>query len=150
MNEVILPLKGRENVAAIVPHRNDMLFLDGIEAFGDGSLKASAVIADSPFLRQGRAPSYIAFELIAQSISAYSYLRGLRNGDEPLIGFILRVSDFTISRPFLADGSEVDISIHEDCALGDDLYSFTGSVSSDGEEIASGRLLVMCSQNGGI
>ena len=146
MRESFLPIIGRENVSRIVPHKDDMLLLDNIISFSAGSLTAEAVItSSSPFFSEGKVPSYISFELIAQAISAYSYLKGLKNGDEPYIGFILRVSDFQFSSPYFVENDTVIIEVKEDCAVDESLYSFAGTVRKNGEIVASGRLLVMCS-----
>lgn len=142
-----IPIIGRENVGKIVPHKGDMLLLDNIISFSEDQLAAEAVLSSSsPFSRGHHTPSYVAFELIAQAISAYSYLKGLRNGERPLIGFVLRVSDFSFSRPYFSEDECARIYIEEDCAVDESLYSFTGRVATGEDTVASGRLLVMCSR----
>lgn len=144
MSELSLPIVGREQIEKIIPHKRSMTLIDSVFSFSRGNLKAGAVIGgDSPFVRDGKVPAYIAFELIAQSISAYSYLSGLRNGDDPAIGFILKVTDFNMMRSFFCVGDQAEIIIEEDIVINDNIYKFNGSVYIGGECAASGELLVM-------
>lgn len=144
MSEPVLPLIGREAVSRIVPHKRSMLLIDSVFSFKRGDLQAGALIgSSSPFSKDGKVPAYISFELIAQSISAYSYLCGIRKGEEPMIGFILKVSNFKLLRETFDVGERVVIDITEDCVMNNDIYKFIGKVSSNGGLAASGELLVI-------
>lgn len=144
LNNLIFPIKSRNLISKYLPHREDMLLIDEIVSFDEKKLKTKAVMNSSrPFFRKGKTPSYVSFELIAQSISIYSHLYEYCNDDKPSIGFILRVSDFNIFRPFLRENEVVEIEVEEDAVLINDVFSFKGRVLVGEELIAKGALLVM-------
>ena len=144
MKEYSYPIVGKEKIAAIVPHKGDMLLLDAITRLTEGGIEARATIeSSSPFFFAGKAPAYVCFELIAQCISAYSKIMDYSGGDEPSIGFILKVSDFVCSRPYLEEGEEAIITIRQEAVLPSGLFSFFGDVVAGSETVASGHLLVM-------
>lgn len=141
-----LPIKGKDALSRIVPHQGRMLLIDEITAFDKEAKTLSAgATADegSPFFTGEGTPCYVAFELIAQSISAYSFLSGINTDGKPSIGFILRLSHFTVSRKLLEKNEKVVITITEECTLGDSLYSFQGNVRAKNDIIAKGQILVM-------
>ncbi len=144
MKSLGLPLMGKENLSPFIPHRGNMLLIDGIISVGDSGLTAHATLDDSsPFFSDGGTPGYVSFELIAQAVSVYSHVMEYAGNDGPSIGFILRVTDFIISRPFLNKDECVMIEIEQETDLFNGLFSFKGKVFNDAGIIAQGRLLVM-------
>ncbi|MBR1919317.1 MAG: hypothetical protein IJ831_06810 [Spirochaetales bacterium] len=145
---ISLPILSRDEVMKVIPHKSSMALIDSIFSYRDKELEAGATLSDlSPFFNGENTPGYVCFELIAQSISAYSFFKGYRNGERPLMGFILKVSDFRISRPFLEKDAKVRILVREDFELASDLYNFVGEVRESGELVAEGKLMVMCAEN---
>lgn len=144
MKHIELPLMGKENMGIVVPHREDMLLIDGVLSMQDDGLTCHATLdAGSPFFRDGRTPTYVSFELIAQTISAYSQIMDYNHSEEPSIGFILRVSDFRCARAWFQEDEEVTIQVHSDAILPGGIFSFHGQVLSGDELVAEGDLLVL-------
>ncbi len=144
MKKLNLPLEGKENLFSIIPHRGNMLLIDGIISVNDSGLTAHATLDNtSPLFFGGCTPGYATFELIAQSISAYSHIMEYAGKEGPSIGFILRVTDFVISRPFLKENETVLVEIEQETDLFNGLFSFTGKVFNDDGPVSQGRLLVM-------
>ncbi len=145
---ISLPLLSKEDVLKVIPHKEDMALIDRIYSYRDKELEAGATLDDSsPFFNGKSTPGYVCFELIAQSISAYSFFKGYRNGEKPLMGFILKVTDFNIEKPFLEKDAAVRILVKEDFELTRDLYSFIGEVRENEKLVAYGKLMVMCAEN---
>lgn len=144
-----LPVMGKEAVGALVPHKRSMLLLDGICSFDRKALCATSLMVvkkDNIFYDRGLAgiPSYVCFELMAQTISAYDFL--MHDGEEqkniPKIGFILGVNDLVLAKPFLALEKRVETTIWQDCAIGGAMYAFKGRSIVDHQEVASATLMV--------
>lgn len=144
MRHMQLPLMGKNAITPFIPHRGNMLLLDGIVSVTETGLVAHATLdAASPLFFNGKTPGYVCFELVAQAISAFSHIKKYAGGETPSIGFILRVSNFEISRCFLDEDTSVLIEIEVETAVIDDLFSFRGKVSTDDGVVAQGSLLVM-------
>lgn len=142
-----LPLMGKDAVGAIVPHKRSMLLLDGLTTFdreGRSATSFSLVERSNIFFDEGLGgvPGYICFELMAQSISAYDYLAGDRDGGKPKVGFILGVNKMRMDRPVISLGSRIETAIIQDCAIGDSMFSFLGESRVDGKVVASANLMV--------
>lgn len=148
MMDLEMPIRGKENLKNLLPHRDNMLLIDGVNYVGNKILSVHATLdSNSPLFKDGQTPSYVSFELIAQSISVYSHIQEYTTDDEPSIGFILKVSNFVFSRPYFIENEEVEIFISEESELLNDVFSFHGIVRNEKEEIANGDLLVMCANN---
>lgn len=142
-----LPVMGKEAVGALVPHKRSMLLLDGIRSFDRKALCATSLMVvgkDNIFYDQGLEgiPSYVCFELMAQTISAYDFLMHDEQKSTPKIGFILGVNHLVLAKPFLALGKRVETTIWQDCAIGGAMYAFKGRSIVDHEEVASATLMV--------
>lgn len=145
---ISLPILTKNEVMKVIPHKKEMALIDRIFEYRDKELEAGATLDEtSPFFNGEETPGYVCFELIAQTISAYSFFKGYRNGEKPLMGFILKVTDFNITRPFLEKDTQVRIFVREDFELTRDLYSFIGEVREGEELVAYGKLMVMCAEN---
>ncbi len=144
MKQIDLPLMGKDKILPFLPHRNNMLLIDGILSVFENALTAHATLdAGSPLFFDEKTPGYVSFELIAQAISVFSHIKEYAGKDKPEIGFILRVTDFIISRPFFDKNETVQIEVQQETDLFNGLFSFSGRVFNENGTAAEGRLLVM-------
>lgn len=97
--------KTRESVSELVPHKGKMLLLDRVQSYSIETVTITTEIdisRDSFFYEEelGGVPAWVAFEYMAQSISALSGIYGRSKGEKPKVGFIMSVSGLSpTSRP---------------------------------------------------
>jgi predicted hotdog family 3-hydroxylacyl-ACP dehydratase len=96
-------------VGELVKHKDELLLLDRIVAAeGDVVRSETTIRQDNIFFQAGRGvPSYVGFELMAQTISAADGLDRRARGEGPVIGFLLGCRKYNVTRPFFADGETV-------------------------------------------
>ena len=80
-----MEFKTRDEIATLVPHKGKMLLLDRIQGFDLQEITITTQVdisADCMFYSEelGGVPSYVAFEYMAQSISALSGKIGALKG----------------------------------------------------------------------
>jgi predicted hotdog family 3-hydroxylacyl-ACP dehydratase len=129
----------------LIPHRGKMLLLSRIVAHDTEkrTLRAEYDIqASCPFfdVSLSAVPTYVAFELIAQSIGALSGIYAQERGAAVRPGVILSVSNLDIAQNYL-EGTVV-IEVVEDGQI-DDIHTFDGVVTCGGKKAASAKLTVM-------
>ena len=93
-----MEFKTRDEISALVPHKGKMLLLDRIKKFDLQEIFIDTEVdisEDCMFFNEelGGVPSYVAFEYMAQSISALSGIYGRSCGNSPKEGFIMSVSN---------------------------------------------------------
>ena len=84
----------------------------------------------------GGIPIWIGFEYMAQSISALSGLYGKTKGQEPKIGFIMSVNNFTANKPLFPENSIAKIFVKQTMRM-DNVVTFDGNISLDGNIVAT-------------
>jgi predicted hotdog family 3-hydroxylacyl-ACP dehydratase len=140
------PIQEKE-LMSLVPHKGKMFLLSRVRAYNlrERTLTAEYDVgADCMFYdaRVGGIPSWVCFEFMAQSISALSGIAGREKGKKPKPGFILSVSNITLSVPVLKVGTTVSIQIYEDYTV-DMIFTFQCTVFLDEKQIAAAKLTVM-------
>jgi predicted hotdog family 3-hydroxylacyl-ACP dehydratase len=141
-----VPIEGDELIK-LLPHRGKMFLLSRIVSFDldkHSLVSEYDISGDSLFFDKtlGGFPSWAAFELAAQSISALSGLRGRLRGEGPKFGFILSVSALEVRIPVLKEGVPVSVTVEEETVL-ENVYSFRCGVYSGGKNAVSAKLTVM-------
>ena len=94
----------------LVPHKPPMLLVDEVIAHSaDGIVTRTQVTEDNPFFMPGRGlPSYVTFEIMAQSISAHDGESRRLEGLGPAIGLLLGCRKFTVTRDWLHAGESLE------------------------------------------
>lgn len=125
----------RDIVQTLVPHRDKMLLLDFIVDYSEKEqnrmlISRTKITSDNLFYEKEieGVPSYLAFELMAQSISCLSGLYNKKAGNAVKIGVILSVSNLLSYIEVFPKDCIVETTVKEDCAL-DNLYTFNGTCS---------------------
>ena len=129
----------RELVSELVPHKDKMLLLDRVNYHDLNEIVIETEVdihKDCMFFKEDLqgVPSYVAFEYMAQSISALSGIYGRTKGDKPKVGFIMSVSGFKADIPVFKDGETVVVTVHETVRM-DKAVTFDG-VAKIGDKIA--------------
>jgi predicted hotdog family 3-hydroxylacyl-ACP dehydratase len=101
MNE---EFKTKEATSELVPHKGKMLLLDRVQNYSleDVNITTEIDISRNSLFYEddlGGIPAWVAFEYMAQSISALSGIYGRTKGDKPKVGFIMSVSGFKADIP---------------------------------------------------
>jgi predicted hotdog family 3-hydroxylacyl-ACP dehydratase len=136
-----------EELITLVPHKGTMFLLSRITSHDPGKHFLATeydITRNCLFYREelGGAPSWLAFELMAQSISALSGLQNRSRGKAPRFGFILSISALVLHTPVLKEGTTVCIEVEEE-AIMDSVYSFRGHAAVEGIHAAEAKLTVM-------
>lgn len=142
-----LPIRGKESIALLVPHKRSMLLLDGILGFDreEGQATSLTEVDRSNLFFDGNLkgiPGYVCFELMAQTISAYDYLMSGGVDGKPKVGFILGIDKLKVFRPVIPQGSRVKTTVRQECAIGEAMFSFVGESKVGDETVASATLMV--------
>ncbi len=130
----------REKLSCLVPHRGKMLLLDRIvsvdleqvQIVTEVDISESSMFFAEPF---GGVPVWIAFEYMAQSVSALTGLFGLKTGTPPRMGFILSVTNFCAERNVFPQGTTVRIEVRQTLRV-DMSVTFEGKALVDGKNVA--------------
>jgi predicted hotdog family 3-hydroxylacyl-ACP dehydratase len=136
MNE---EFKTKETTSELVPHKGKMLLLDRVQNYSleDVNITTEIDISRNSLFYEddlGGIPAWVAFEYMAQSISALSGIYGRTKGDKPKVGFIMSVSGFKADIPVFKDGETVVVTVHETVRM-DKAVTFDG-VAKVGDKIA--------------
>jgi predicted hotdog family 3-hydroxylacyl-ACP dehydratase len=136
----------REELQTIIPHKGKMLLLNRIIEYNDDhSIRSEYDITENclfydPAIKG--VPAWVAFEFMAQSISALSGIRSREKGEKPKVGFILSIPSMRMDIPFFQNGAVVEIFVKEtDCT--DMIYSFDGAAFLKGKKVMEGKLMVV-------
>lgn len=128
-----IEFKTREDVDELVPHTGKMLLLDRVvrhDLENDVSIETEVDIDENSMFynaeEQG-VPSYVAFEYMAQSISALSGIYGRSIGQKPKEGFIMSVSNCKADVPVFRAGDVVNIRVKQTMRV-DMAVTFEGHV----------------------
>jgi predicted hotdog family 3-hydroxylacyl-ACP dehydratase len=137
----------KDELMTLLPHQGKMFLLSRLRNYdldkrvltGEYDITGDCLFYDTVL---GGVPSWVGIELIAQSISALSGLKGRRKGEKPRLGFILSVSDMRAEIPVLRAGTTAVITIQEEYKM-DAIYTFHGAVSAEGKKAVEAKLTVM-------
>jgi predicted hotdog family 3-hydroxylacyl-ACP dehydratase len=123
----------QEELFTLIPHKGNIVLLSRLVSWdtekhvlcSEYDITEGCMFYD---LVLGGVPSWVAFELMAQSISALSGLIGREMGRSPRIGLILSVSGMEMHLPVFKTGSTALIEIREECQI-DMVFTFNCKVS---------------------
>lgn len=136
MNE---EFKTKEIVSELVPHKGKMFLLNRVQSY---SLETICITTEIDITRDdlfyedalGGVPAWVAFEYMAQSISALSGIYGRSRGEKPKVGFIMSVNSFKANVPVFKVGETVVVTVHQTIRM-DMAVTFDGTAKV-GETLA--------------
>jgi predicted hotdog family 3-hydroxylacyl-ACP dehydratase len=127
----------RRELESLLPHKGRMFLLDSVHRWdlAAGTLESEVLVSEGDLFydtRTAGVPVWVAFEYMAQSISALSGLRRRgADGSEPRFGFIMSVRDFQAYAPHFSPGSRLRVSVRQ-LAREEDVVSFECAVGENG------------------
>lgn len=100
------------SIDEVLAHRSPMSLLGHIDSYGDDWLKAKAVVkADNLFVEDGKMPSWVGIEYMAQSIGAFVGVQARLKNQLPQLGFLVGTRKFQCNLGYLPVDSELNIHI---------------------------------------
>ena len=134
----------KDLVSELVPHKGKMLLLDRVRDYDlkENSITTEIDIArDNMFYEEelGGVPVWVAFEYMAQSVSALSGIHGRAKGEKPKTGFIMSVSGFKADVPVFKEGETVVVNVLENIRM-DKAVTFEGSATVNGTLAVTAKL----------
>lgn len=136
--------KTRDAVSELVPHKGKMLLLDRVQSY---SLEEISITTEIDITKEtlfydeslGGVPAWIAFEYMAQSISALSGIYGRTRGEKPKVGFIMSVTSFKTDVPVFKIGETVVVKVRQTIRM-DMAVTFDGTASVGGAQVITATL----------
>ena len=134
----------KESVSELVPHKGKMFLLNRI---CDYDLEINLITTEIDITRDnlfyedelGGVPAWVAFEYMAQSVSALSGLQGRTKSEKPKVGFIMSVSGFNADVPVFKLGETVVVNVLEK-TRNDNAVTFEGSATVNGTLAVTAKL----------
>lgn len=136
-----------EKLINLVPHKSKMFLLDHLTQHDTQARtleSESLVTKENIFYDESidGIPSYVAFEMIAQSISALSGVTGYEIGKPPRPGFLLSLINYSASVPFFKAGTSVHVKIKKVDEM-EDILTYSGEAfCSDNPDMPSVTTIV--------
>ena len=131
--------KTKELTCELVPHKGKMFLLNRVQSYSLESVCITTEIditRDDLFYEEelGGVPAWVAFEYMAQSISALSGIYGRSRGEKPKVGFIMSVNSFKADNPVFKVGETVVVTVRQTIRM-DMAVTFDGTAKV-GETLA--------------
>ncbi len=131
--------KTKELTCELVPHKGKMFLLNRVQSYSLESVCITTEIditRDDLFYEEelGGVPAWVAFEYMAQSISALSGIYGRSRGEKPKVGFIMSVNSFKADIPVFKVGETVVVTVRQTIRM-DMAVTFDGTAKV-GETLA--------------
>ena len=131
--------KTKELTCELVPHKGKMFLLNRVQSY---SLETISITTEIDITREdlfyeedlGGVPAWVAFEYMAQSISALSGIYGRSRGEKPKVGFIMSVNSFKANVPVFKVGETVVVTVRQTIRM-DMAVTFDGTAKV-GETLA--------------
>ena len=140
MNAEVPEFIGENEIEEYLPHRGKMLLLSRIVRYdiekhiitGEYDITKDCIFYEREF---DGIPSWVSFELMAQTVCALTGIAHKLFGRKVLPGMILSVTGFKTKREWFKAGETVRMTMTEDyCDEESALYNFTGKLFIAGED----------------
>ena len=98
-------------VEEVVPHRGEMLLLDRVLAHDGQSTTAGVAVGSSGWLERGdgRPPSWLALEYMAQCVAAHEGMLALAEGRPLPLGFLVAAHELRLDAPHFTAGERLRV-----------------------------------------
>jgi predicted hotdog family 3-hydroxylacyl-ACP dehydratase len=131
-------------LADILPHKAPMILLDKIIEFREDLLHTSVTITqDSLFLTNGKVPSYVSLEYMAQAIAAWNDIVSRQFSPSfQQLGFLLGTRKLKLQTPAFTIGTNLEVFGRCNYTDGE-MGSFDCWIDHEGIQVASATLTVI-------
>ena len=136
-----------DGLLSVMPHRGRMLLISRVISYNleEKCIEAEYHITEDCLFYDSAmtgVPSWVGFEFIAQSVSAYAGIRNRERGIPPKTGFVLTVSGLKMELPFFKAGNIITIKSKEIENI-HPISVFEGEIFLDGKKVLEGKLKLM-------
>jgi len=132
-----------------LPHRDIMLLVDRLQAADCESAVAEVrVPRDGPFMENGKVPSWITIEYMAQTIAAWAGYQAVQKNQAVKVGFLLGTRKFEAFRRHLLADSVLRIETRCELQSDSGLGMFDCRVWEDQALIAQSQIAVFEPEDG--
>ena len=112
-------IEGRDWTAEeLVPHSGHMVLIDKVTACTHSSINAELTIKkDELFMVDGKVPSWVSIEYMAQAIGAYAGVQAKLVGEPVVVGLLIGTRRLECEIPYFEEGEFLQIAadkIHEE------------------------------------
>ncbi len=128
--------------AALLPHSGPARLVTGVLEVGVGHGRCTGRIPpDSPFVRDGRAPAYLALELAAQAAAVLEAIARLEAGSAPgpRVGYLVGVREARLAANAIPVGAELHATVRLEGSA-PPLAIYAVRVVGDGVEYLAGTV----------
>lgn len=103
------------SIQELVPHRPPLLLIQNILEADDQGLRACVNTADSGIFsaQDGKIPSYVGIEYMAQAISAWAGLAAKREGRPIQLGFLLGTRRYHSQVAYFEANTQLQVRVRE-------------------------------------
>ena len=131
------------DIETILPHRGSALLIDAITEFDEEHITTSSQPGDDfPYAQDGRIPSVVCIELIAQSVAAFVGMLHRMKNEPPRIGYLIGTPRMKFHCEDFAVGSAV--TVQATCVLrNENAGTFSATVSIGEQTLAEGSVTVI-------
>lgn len=126
-----------------IPHRGAMQLVERLlEVNEDHAVVDATVPPDGLLVHDGRMPSYIVIEHMAQSIAAWAGARARREGRPVPLGFLLGTRKLELGCDDLPAGARLRMTVRCELIADNGLGMFDCRVECDGTLVATAKVSV--------
>jgi len=120
-----------------------MLLLDEL-LHGDAecTVTRTTIRPSQLFASEDGVPGWVGIEFMAQTIAAWSGVRGLRAGQPPRIGFLVGARHYACDLPVFPHGSVLTVTARAEMIGEDSLSIFACEIELDGRVVARAHVSV--------
>ena len=136
-----------EKVRELLPQKSKMALIDRVishdfasrEIICETDIKSDNLFFDA---EAGGVPSFVSFELMAQSVALLASLGSIASGTKAKSGMVLSVNDFSAETAAFKCGQTLKIAVKEDFSSGA-VFRYDGNVSADGIVLSQAKITVI-------
>ena len=121
------------SVSDLLPHRGEMILLDGIESWGEDYLEATVLHNKGNLFSDldGNVPAWVGVEYMAQAVSALAGIHALQKGEPIRIGLLLGTRKYKTEVPFFQRDVKITIKVEQVFIDESNLAAFDCTIHSD-------------------
>ncbi len=129
----------QDKLITLLPHKGKMFLLSRVTHYDEEIHSVTAeydITKDCVFYSEKikGVPSWVSFELLAQTVSSLNGIMNKNEGKTPRPGFILSITNFKAEVPLFREGTTVKMEIQENYNA-NDVYKYSGKLYSDSTDI---------------
>jgi predicted hotdog family 3-hydroxylacyl-ACP dehydratase len=131
-------------IESYIPHRGGMRLIDRVLEIDDEHVVAEVDVPfDGLFVRDGRVPSWIGIEYMAQTVSAWAGHRGRALGNGPRPGLLLGSRRYEAHGDGFPSGALLRVEVRCELIGANGLGQFDCRIVMEGRDVATARIAVL-------